>query len=544
MKLSKNDDIKLNIDSLTSEGSGIGRYDGFAVFVRGVVPGDEITAHIIKCFKNYAIAIVKDIIKPSKYRIESDCPVSDKCGGCSFRNVSYDEELKYKRTRVNDALERIGKLDIEVEEIIGADCTQNYRNKAQYPVSICDGELFAGFYAYKSHRIICCDDCKLQPIEFKAGLDAFRIWAEKADITSYDENTGKGLLRHIYFRKGFATGDIMACAVINSGKLPQSELLVSLLKEKVAGLKSVVININREKSNVILGKGSKTLWGDDYISDELLGKKFVISPNSFYQVNHAQCEKLYSKARDYANLGGDEVLLDLYCGVGTIGLTMADSVKQLVGIEIIPQAIENAKINAKLNNIDNAKFICADAPKGAEILKSEGIKPDVIILDPPRKGCAPSLFDTVCQMNPKRIVYVSCDSSTLARDLKILEEKGYKTKKVSAVDMFPRTPHIETVVLLSKGEVDSKRIRVEFSLEDMDMSEFQDGATYTQIKDYVLEHSGLKVSNLYISQIKRKCGIEVGKNYNLPKSEDSRQPQCPPEKEKAIREAMKYFGMI
>ena len=544
MKLSKNDDIKLNIDSLTSEGSGIGRYDGFAVFVRGVVPGDEITAHIIKCSKNYAIAIVKDIIKPSKYRIESDCPVSDKCGGCSFRNVSYDEELKYKRTRVNDALERIGKLDIEVEEIIGADCTQNYRNKAQYPVSICDGELFAGFYAYKSHRIICCDDCKLQPIEFKAGLDAFRIWAEKADITSYDENTGKGLLRHIYFRKGFATGDIMACAVINSGKLPQSELLVSLLKEKVAGLKSVVININREKSNVILGKESKTLWGDDYISDELLGKKFVISPNSFYQVNHAQCEKLYSKARDYANLGGDEVLLDLYCGVGTIGLTMADSVKQLVGIEIIPQAIENAKINAKLNNIDNAKFICADAPKGAEILKSEGIKPDVIILDPPRKGCAPSLFDTVCQMNPKRIVYVSCDSSTLARDLKILEEKGYKTKKVSAVDMFPRTPHIETVVLLSKGEVDSKKIRVEFSLEDMDMSEFQDGATYPQIKEYVLEHTGLKVSNLYISQIKRKCGIGVGKNYNLPKSEDSRQPQCPQEKEKAIREAFKYFGMI
>lgn len=542
MKLSKNDDIKLNIDSLTSEGSGIGRYDGFAVFVRGVVPGDEITAHIIKCSKNYAIAIVKDIIKPSKYRIESDCPVSDKCGGCSFRNVSYDEELKYKRTRVNDALERIGKLDIEVEEIIGADCTQNYRNKAQYPVSICEGELFAGFYAYKSHRIICCDDCKLQPIEFKAGLDAFRIWAEKADITSYDENTGKGLLRHIYFRKGFATGDIMACAVINSGKLPQSELLVSLLKEKVAGLKSVVININREKSNVILGKESKTLWGDDYISDELLGKKFVISPNSFYQVNHAQCKKLYSKARDYANLGGDEVLLDLYCGVGTIGLTMADSVKQLVGIEIIPQAIENAKINAKLNNIDNAKFICADAPKGAEILKSEGIKPDVIILDPPRKGCAPSLFDTVCQMNPKRIVYVSCDSSTLARDLKILEEKGYKTKKVSAVDMFPRTPHIETVcqLVLRKPAV---HINIDVDVEEL-VQDKRGAATYGQIKDYVLEHRGLKVSSLYIAQVKQKCGIIERENYNKAKSEDAKQPQCPPEKEVAIMEALRYYGMI
>ena len=541
MKLSKNDDIKLNIDSLTSEGSGIGRYDGFAVFVRGVVPGDEITAHIIKCSKNYAIAIVKNIIKPSKYRIESDCPVSDKCGGCSFRNVSYDEELKYKRTRVNDALERIGKLDIEVEEIIGADCTQNYRNKAQYPVSICDGELFAGFYAYKSHRIICCDDCKLQPIEFKAGLDAFRLWAEKADITSYDENTGKGLLRHIYFRKGFATGDIMACAVINSGKLPQSELLVSLLKEKVAGLKSVVININREKSNVILGKESKTLWGDDYISDELLGKKFVISPNSFYQVNHAQCEKLYSKARDYANLGGDEVLLDLYCGVGTIGLTMADSVKQLVGIEIIPQAIENAKINAKLNNIDNAKFICADAPKGAEILKSEGIKPDVIILDPPRKGCAPSLFDTVCQMNPKRIVYVSCDSSTLARDLKILEEKGYKTKKVSAVDMFPRTPHIEAVCLLER-ENNRKRIEFELPVSEL-VSRISNTATYQEIKNFVLEHYKLKVSTLNIAQVKEKYGIIERENYNKG-SKNHKVPNCTVEKENAIVKAFEHFNMI
>ena len=541
MKLSKNDDIKLNIDSLTSEGSGIGRYDGFAVFVRGVVPGDEITAHIIKCSKNYAIAIVKDIIKPSKYRIESDCPVSDRCGGCSFRNVSYDEELKYKRTRVNDALQRIGKLDIEVEEIIGADCTQNYRNKAQYPVSICDGELFAGFYAYKSHRIICCDDCKLQPIEFKAGLDAFKLWAEKADITSYDENTGKGLLRHIYFRKGFATGDIMACAVINSGKLPQSELLVSLLKEKVAGLKSVVININREKSNVILGKESKTLWGDDYISDELLGKKFVISPNSFYQVNHAQCEKLYSKARDYANLGGDEVLLDLYCGVGTIGLTMADSVKQLVGIEIIPQAIENAKINAKLNNIDNAKFICADAPKGAEILKSEGIKPDVIILDPPRKGCDASLFDTVCQMNPKRIVYVSCDSSTLARDLKILEEKGYKTKKVSAVDMFPRTPHIEAVCLLER---ENNRKRIEFELQVSELtSRISNTATYQEIKNFVFEHYKLKVSTLNIAQIKEKYGIIERENYNRG-SKTHKVPNCTVEKENAIVKAFEHFNMI
>lgn len=452
MKLSKNDDIKLNIDSLTSEGSGIGRYDGFAVFVRGSVPGDEIIAHIIKCSKNYAIGIVKEIVKPSPFRIDSDCPVSDKCGGCSFRNVAYDEELRYKKGRVQDALERIGKLDIKVEEIIKADETLCYRNKAQYPVSICDGELFAGFYAYKSHRIICNDDCLLQPKEFKDGLEAFKIWIEKANVTSYDEVTGRGLLRHIYFRKGFATGDIMACAVINGSSVPMPQLLVSLLREKLCGLKSVVLNINREKSNVILGKTCKTLWGDDYIKDELLGKTFVISPNSFYQVNHTQCEKLYLKAREYANLNGNETLLDLYCGVGTIGLTMADDAKRLVGVEIIPQAIENAKINAKLNDINNAEFICADAPTAAKQLEKQGIKPDVVILDPPRKGCDASLFDTVSQMNPNRIVYVSCDSSTLARDLKILDEKGYKAQKVTAVDMFPRTPHVETVCLLSKKD--------------------------------------------------------------------------------------------
>ena len=450
MKLLKNDDIKLNIDALTSEGSGIGRYDGFAVFVRGTVPGDEIIAHIIKVSKNYAIGIIKEIVNPSKSRIESDCKYSDKCGGCSFRHINYDEELKYKKSRVQDAVERIGKIDIEVEEIIGASETERYRNKAQYPVSICDGELFSGFYAYKSHRIICCDDCLLQPEEFKFGIKAFASWCEKANITSYDENTGKGFLRHIYFRKGFATGEIMACAVINGEKLPQSELLVSLLKENVPTLKSVVININREKSNVILGKKSVTVWGDDNITDVLLGKKFVISPNSFYQVNHNQCEKLYAKACEYADLKGDETLLDLYCGVGTIGLTMADKVKKLIGIEIIPQAIQNAKINADINGITNARFICADAPKGAEILKKDGIKPDVVIVDPPRKGCDSSLFETIYEMNPKRIVYVSCDSSTLARDLNILQTKGYITKRLCAVDMFPRTPHVESVALIER----------------------------------------------------------------------------------------------
>lgn len=450
VELSKNDKIELTIDALTSEGSGVGRYNGLTVFVRGTVPQDKIIAHIIKRSKNYAIGIIDKILQPSPERIESDCPYSKKCGGCSFRHMTYDEELEYKKSRVQDALNRIGHLDIKVDEIIGADDLSHYRNKAQYPVDISDGEMFAGFYAYKSHRIIPCADCKLQPAEFEKGLEAFAKWIESENITSYNEQTGKGLLRHIYFRKGFATGEVMACAVINGNSIPNGELLVSLLREKVDGLTSVAVNINKEKTNVILGKETSIIWGEKYIRDSLLGKDFLISPNSFYQVNHNQCEKLYAKAKDFAGLIGTETVLDLYCGVGTIGLTMAENVKQLVGIEIIPQAIENAKENAKINHITNAQFICADAPKGAEILKKQGVNPDIIILDPPRKGCGKSLFDTIEQLSPKKIVYVSCDSATLARDLAILKEKGYEAKKVSAVDMFPRTPHVECVTLIEK----------------------------------------------------------------------------------------------
>ena len=452
VELAKNDKIELVIDSLTSEGSGVGRYNGLAVFVRGTVPQDKIIAHIIKRSKNYAIGIIDEIILPSPARIESDCPYSKKCGGCSFRHMTYEEELKYKKSRVQEALNRIGHLDIEVDEIICADDLAHYRNKAQYPVEIENGEMLAGFYAYKSHRIIPCADCKLQPAEFEKGLKAFEKWIEAENVTSYNEYTGKGLLRHIYFRKGFATGEIMACAVVNAKNIPNSDLLISLLKENIDGLTSVAVNTNTEKSNVILGNNTQIIWGEKNIRDTLLGKTFLISPNSFYQVNHNQCEKLYEKARELAELTGNETVLDLYCGVGTIGITMADYAKQLVGIEIVPQAIENAKENAIINNITNAQFICADAPKGAEILKKQGTKPDVIILDPPRKGCDKALFDTVQELSPSRIVYVSCDSATLARDLAVLEEKGYKTKKVSAVDMFPRTPHIEAVALIVKKD--------------------------------------------------------------------------------------------
>jgi len=450
MDLKKNDELQLNIEALTSDGAAVSHVDGLAVFVRGAVPGDVITAHIIKTAKRYAVGIIKSIDVPSPERIESDCPVSAKCGGCAFRNVNYQTELAYKEQRVRDAVERIAHLDVPVKAVIGAENTLRYRNKAQYPVQSENGTLSAGFYAYKSHRIIPAQDCLLQPPVFRRILAVFADWAEKSKVTCYDEKTGRGLLRHIYLRLAEKTGELMACAVINGKRLPEQEYLIEKLR-KIDGMASICVNSNREDSNVILSGNTQTLWGSDTICDELLGKKFVISPNSFYQVNRTQCERLYAKAADYAALTGNETVADVYCGVGTIGLTMADRAKRLFGIEIVPQAIENAKRNAEMNGIANAEFFCGDAADGAAELRKRGIKPDVVILDPPRKGCSPELLQTVVKMAPRRVVYVSCDSATLARDLAILDETGYRAQEITPVDMFPRTPHIETVTLITRA---------------------------------------------------------------------------------------------
>ena len=541
--LKKNDEIYLTVKSCTVQGSGVCDHDGMTVFVRGAVTGDRVLAHIIKVKKTYAVGIIKKLVQRSPMRAKNFCPIAEKCGGCCFAHIKYESELEIKAQQVADNFKRLGKLNITPAPIIPSPSAERYRNKAQYPVGS-DGRFATiGFYAPMTHRIIDCADCLLQPKEFSEITDIFRNWIREKKISVYNEADGSGIIRHIYIRKAVVTGQIMVCIVANSDSIPHAEALIEQLKD-IDGLASVILNINRDKTNVVLGKECKTLFGSDYITDELCGLKFNLSPLSFYQVNHDGAEILYNKAKEYAALTGSETLVDLYCGTGTIGLTMAKDVKSLIGVEIIPQAIENAKENARLNGIDNAEFICADAAQAASTLLERGVKPDIVILDPPRKGCDEALIKTVAEMSPERVVYVSCDSATLARDCQRFAALGYRTLTATPVDMFPHTAHVETVVLLSKGEIDSKKVRVEFSLEDMDMSEFQDGATYPQIKEYVLEHTGLKVSNLYISQIKRKCGLEVGKNYNLPKSEDSRQPQCPPEKEKAIREAFKYFGMI
>ena len=540
MELAKNQEHTVTIEGYGEGGMGVARIDGRVVFVHGALRGEKCRVLILKTLKSVAFAKVLEVLEPSSERITPDCPYFPRCGGCTYRHIRYEEELRLKKQRVQDNLSRIGGSDVTVEEILGAQDTLRYRNKAQYPVSK-DGAV--GFYRARTHEVIECERCLLVKPVADAAAEALREYMQSCRVAGYDEKTGRGLVRHLYVRSN-AAGESLVCVLVNGDKLPKEDRLVTLLRDACPKCTGIVLGTNTKKGNVILGDRYRTLWGSDRLEDTLCGKTFRLSVPSFYQVNRVQAERLYAKAIEFAGLTGQETVLDLYCGAGTITLALSDHAKKVLGAEIVPEAIDDARENAARNGVKNAEFFCGDASDVAKKLARENLRPDVITVDPPRKGLAADVVESIAEMQPQRVVYVSCDSATMARDVKRLADLGYTAQRACAVDMFPRADHVETVVLLSKGEVDSKKIRVEFSLEDMDMSEFQDGATYTQIKDYVLEHSGLKVSNLYISQIKRKCGIEVGKNYNLPKSEDSRQPQCPPEKEKAIREAFKYFGMI
>lgn len=531
---------RLVIDGYASDGAGVARLDGMVVFVQGGIRGEACDVRLTHVGRSALWGRVEEVVNPSPARIFPRCLHYTKCGGCQFRHMNYAEELEAKRIRVEDALRRLGGADIHVSAILGAEQVDRYRNKAQFPVA--KGPRI-GFYRPRSHDVIDVDDCLLQGEAAARLRGAVKEWMAEYSIPAYNERTFTGLVRHVYVRTNRA-GRSLCCLLVNGRGVPREAELVRALRRAEPNLAGIVLGVNEKHNNVILGDSYRTLWGEDFLSDTLCGLTFRLSVPSFYQVNPAQTEVLYGKALEFAGLTGAETVLDLYCGIGTISLVMARKAGMVWGAEVVPQAVDDAIANARRNHIENARFLCADAGEAARYLEGEGVRPDVVCVDPPRKGLAEDVVDTIADMGPQRVVYVSCDPGTLGRDVKRFAGRGYTLKKAVAVDMFPRTAHVETVVLLSKGEVDSKKIRVEFSLEDMDMSEFQDGATYTQIKEYVLEHSGLKVSNLYISQIKRKCGIEVGKNYNLPKSDDSRQPQCPPEKEEAIREAFKYFGMI
>lgn len=543
-ELHRGDPLQVSIETATIDGSGVARVDGQVVFVPGALPGERCSVRIAHVGRSAVFAQLLSVLTPSAHRVEPDCPYFPRCGGCALRHMDYEQELALKQAHVQSCLTRIGGQTISALPITGAAQTDGYRNKVQFPVQEQDGRPVAGFFSGKTHRVIPVRHCRIQPDCADAIRGAVLAWMEQYHIRAYDEQTHTGYIRHIYIRFGAESGQILVCIVANCAQLPKKKQLIAALLAAEPGITTIVFSPNTKKGNTVLGTEFHPLYGDGTITDTLCGLQFRLSAPAFYQVNHAQAERLYEKTVQLAGLTGNETVLDLYCGTGTITLCLARHAKKAIGVEIVPQAIEDAKFNAAQNGMENAEFFCMDAGQAAKMLADRRTRPDVIVVDPPRKGVSADVIEAISAMAPQRVVYVSCDPATLARDLKLLTAVGYTLQTAEAFDLFPRCAHVETVVLLSKGEVDSKKIRVEFSLEDMDMSEFQDGATYPQIKEYVLEHTGLKVSNLYISQIKRKCGIGVGKNYNLPKSEDSRQPQCPQEKEKAIREAFKYFGMI
>ena len=545
MEYRKNDIVTLEIVDCGTDGEGIGKADGFTVFVKDAVIGDTVKAKIMKAKKNYGYGRLMEILKPSPYRVEPVCPSARQCGGCQLQAVSYEEQKVFKEKKLRGHLERIGGFhDLPMEPLIGMDEPYHYRNKAQFPVGRNkEGRIITGFYAGRTHAIIENRDCALGIPQNKDVLDRVIAHMEKYNIAPYDEMTGRGLVRHIFVRYGFFTGEIMVCLIINGQEFPHQKELIEKLCE-IPGMTSISLNINKKRNNVILGEKVKTIWGQEFITDKIGDISYEISPLSFFQVNPKQTWKLYSKALEYADLHGEETVWDLYCGIGTISLFLAQKARFVRGVEIVPAAIEDAKRNAKINNIENVEFFVG---KAEEVLPREyeknGVYADVIVVDPPRKGCDEMLLKTILKMQPKRVVYVSCDSATLARDLRFLCDNGYELKKVCGVDQFPQTVHVETVVLLSQQKPDD-HIEIDLDLDELDATSAELKATYQEIKDYVLKEFGLKVSSLYISQVKRKCGIEVGENYNLPKSENVRVPQCPKEKEEAIKAALKYFAMI
>ncbi len=551
MNHKKNDIAVIKIEDMGTEGEGIGKAEGFPLFVKDAVIGDEIKARIVKVKKNYGYGRLEEILTPSPFRTTPRCAYHRQCGGCQLQSLSYDKQLEFKQQKVRNNLLRIGGFSAEeleriMEPIVGMEDCWHYRNKAQFPIGTDkQGNPIAGFYAGRTHTIIANTDCALGVSENKKILEAVLLWMRSYRIPAYEETSGKGLVRHVLIRKGFTSGELMVCLVINGRKLPKAKELVEALMQ-IKNMTSVSYSINEKNTNVIMGTEIVLLWGKETIQDAIDDISFSISPLSFYQVNPVQTKKLYELAVEYAQLTGKETVWDLYCGIGTISLFMARRAGWVYGVEIIPQAIRDAKENAERNGIKNAEFFVG---KAEEVLPEkyarEGISADVIVVDPPRKGCDEKCLETMLKMRPERIVYVSCDSATLARDLKLLREGGYEPVRVRAVDQFPMSVHVETVCLLSKLHEAKHHVNVRLDMDELDITSAESKATYEEIKSYVAKHNeGMKVSNLYIAQVKAKYGIIERENYNKAKSDNVRQPQCPKEKEKAIEAALKYFQMI
>lgn len=559
--MQKNEIVKVKIEDIGVGGEGIGKVDGYTLFIKDAIIGDVVEAKVMKAKKNYGYARLMNVLTPSKDRVEEPvCPMARKCGGCQIQEMKYPAQLAFKEAKVRGNLERIGEVPTELLDqimhpAVGMDGEGmqpfRYRNKAQFPIGTDkDGRVIAGFYAGRTHSIIENTDCALGVEVNEEILNCILDFMEEFKIPAYDEVKHKGLVRHVLLRYGFKTDEIMVCLVINGKTIPHCHDLVGRLRQ-ISGMTSITLSTNTAKTNVIMGDTIRLLWGQEFITDYIGEIKYQISPLSFYQVNPVQTEKLYGLALDYAGLTGNEAVWDLYCGIGTISLFLAKKAKQVYGVEIVPQAIDDAKNNAKINDITNAEFYVG---KAEEVLpeyykeyekthNGETAHADVIVVDPPRKGCEESLLQTIVDMQPEKVVYVSCDSATLARDVKFLRANGYELKDVTPVDQFPHTVHVETVCLLSQRKPDTT-IEVDLDISELEVSSAETKATYEEIKSYVLKKYGLKVSNLYIAQVKRECGIVERINYNLPKTEGNRVPQCPEDKRKAIKDAFIHFQMI
>ena len=558
--MQKNDIAVVKITDIGVNGEGIGRVDGYTLFIKDAVIGDTVEAKVMKAKKNYGYARLMKIIEPSKDRVTPRCEHARRCGGCQIQEMSYEKQLEFKARRVRDNLERTGGfapelLDKVMEPAVGMEEPFGYRNKAQFPFGTDrDGRPVTGFYAGRTHDIIANTDCALGVPVNKEILEIILGFMNRTGVKSYDEKSGRGLIRHVLIRYGFTTREIMVCLVVNGTEIPHAEELVEELA-KIPGMTSISLSSNTRRTNVIMGESYEVLWGRGYIMDFIGNVKYRISPLSFYQVNPVQTEKLYGLALEYADLKGGETVWDLYCGIGTISLFLAQKAEKVYGVEIVPQAIEDARENAKINGITNAEFFVGKAEQvlpgwyqehRTSMADADGARADVIVVDPPRKGCDGELLRTIVKMAPKRVVYVSCDPATLARDLKVLCGQGYEIRRVRAVDMFPETVHVETCVLLGRKKSTENILYgyVDVETKDTDYLKTMKGcASYAQIKAWIEKEYGFKVSSLYVAQIKDKLGMEKRENYNKGEKK-ARVPHCPPEKEKVIMAAFKHFKMI
>ncbi len=541
-QLKKNEIFEAEIEAYSSEGSGVARILGRAVFVPKTIVGERWRIVITKVTASAVYGRALEPLLLSPERREPECENYLRCGGCSLRHMSYAEELRFKRQRVNDALKHIGHQSVQIECITGSDEIRHYRNKGIYAVRDIGGCARKGFFAPRSHELVPVSRCLIQSDTADRAAEAVVRFLNDNGIPAYDEKTRRGLVRHVYVRKAVNTSDAVAVIVASGGFGARTQELIGHLRRSCPELSGIVLNVNKTSGNTVLAGSFHTLWGRDTVRDSLGGIVYELAPQAFYQINPPQAERLYKKAVEYAAPEGKTVL-DMYCGAGTISLFLAKSAKRVIGAEIIPEAVENARENARRNGIENAEFICADASEAAERFLREGVRPESIVVDPPRKGMDEAAVRALCGMAPERIVYVSCNPATLARDITVFASCGYALARAEAVDMFPRTAHIETVCLLSKLK-SKEHIEIEVKMDEMDLTSAESKATYEEIREYVLEHTGLKVSHLYIAQVKQKYGIIERENYNKPKSENAKQPQCPPEKEKAITEALRHFGMI